>query len=207
MESSGCALARALHDGTHMEVPLQITFRGMDPSAAIESAIRERAARLERFHDRMTRCHVTVDVPHRRHAQGRLFALRIDITTPATEIVVTRDPAEDHSHEDFRAVLRDAFNAAARQLEDDVRRRRGDVKAHEEPPIGRVARLLATSGYEFLVTPDELEVYFHENSVVGRSFGELEVGSEVRFTLAPNESAKGPQASSVEPVGRPRRSR
>jgi hypothetical protein len=27
-------------------------------------------------------------------------------------------------------VVRDAFNAAARQLEDEVRRRRGDVKSH-----------------------------------------------------------------------------
>lgn len=114
-----------------MQLPLQITFRGMDPSAAIEHTVHERAARLERFHDRITRCHVTIDVPHRRHAQGNLFSVRIDITTPAREIAVTRDPSADHTHEDFKVVLRDAFNAAARQLEDHVRRRRGDVKTHE----------------------------------------------------------------------------
>jgi ribosome-associated translation inhibitor RaiA len=116
-----------------MQLPLQITFRGMAPSVTIEQSVRERAARLERFHDRITRCHVTIDVPHRRHAQGNLFAVRIDITTPAREIAVTRDPPADHTHEDFKAVLRDAFNAAARQLEDHVRRRRGDVKTHGEP--------------------------------------------------------------------------
>jgi ribosome-associated translation inhibitor RaiA len=116
-----------------MQIPMQITFRGMAPSAAIEQAVHERAAHLERFYDRITRCHVTIDLPHRRHAQGNLFAVRIDITTPAREIVVTRDPSADHTHEDFRAVLRDAFSAAARQLEDHVRRRRGDVKTHEGP--------------------------------------------------------------------------
>jgi ribosomal subunit interface protein len=105
----------------------------MDSSPAIEDNIRERAARLERFHDRITRCHVTVDVPHRHQTKGKLFAVRIDITTPAREIAVTRAPSADHTHEDFRAVLRDAFNAAARQLEDDVRRRRGDVKTHGGP--------------------------------------------------------------------------
>jgi len=116
-----------------MKLPLQITFRGMAPSAAIEDAVHERAARLERFHPRITRCHVTIDLPHRRHAQGNLFAVRIDITTPAREIAVTRDPSGDHTHEDFEVVLRDAFNAATRQLEDHVRRRRGDVKTHEVP--------------------------------------------------------------------------
>jgi len=107
-----------------MEIPLQITFRSMDPSASIESVIRERVSKLGRFHDRITRCHVTVDVPHRHHAQGKLFAVRIDITTPGGEIVVTRDPASDHSHEDFAVVVRDAFDAATRQLEDELRRRR-----------------------------------------------------------------------------------
>lgn len=100
--------------------------------------------------------------------------------------------------------MRNAFSAAARQLEDEVRRRRGDVKAHEESDIGRIARLFAAKGYGFLVTPDELEVYFHRNSVVGASFDGLAIGSEVRFTLAPNESKKGPQASSVQLVGRAR---
>jgi cold shock CspA family protein len=173
----------------------------MAPSSAIEDAIRERVARLERFHDRITRCHVTVDVPHRHHTKGNLFAVRLDITTPAREIAVTRDPREDYTHEDFNVVLRDAFSAAVRQLEDDVRRRRGDVKTHEEPSVGRIARLFARKGYGFLVTPDEVEVYFHKNSVVGGSFADLEIGSVVRFVLAPDESRKGPQASSVELVG------
>lgn len=104
-----------------MQLPLQITFRGMDPSEAIESMIRERAARLERFHDRVVRCHVIVDVPHRHHRKGRLYAVRVDVTTPTGEIAATRDPSLDHSHQDFNVVVRDAFDAIARQLEDEVR--------------------------------------------------------------------------------------
>lgn len=174
----------------------------MEPSAAIESIIRERATRLERFNDRIVRCHVVVDMPHRHQKKGRLYAVRIDVTTPTGEIAATRDPPDDHSHQDLNVVLRDSFDAITRQLEDDVRRRRGDVKAHEEPELGRVARLFPNYGFGFLVTPDELEVYFHENSVVGGAFADLSVGDEVRYTLAPDESEKGPQASTVQVHGR-----
>jgi ribosomal subunit interface protein len=112
----------------------------MDHSDAIEAVIRERAARLERFHDRIVRCHVVVDVPHRHQRKGRLFAVRLDLTTPTGELVVKRDPPEDHSHEDFYVVVRDAFDAMARQLEDEVRRRRGDVKTHQTSPLGATRR-------------------------------------------------------------------
>jgi cold shock CspA family protein len=55
-------------------------------------------------------------------------------------------------------------------------------------------------GYGFLETPDGRELYFHEHSVLDGGFPELEVGSEVRFIEEPGE--KGPQATTVTPVGR-----
>lgn len=107
----------------------------MDPSEAVESLIRERVGRLERFEDRIIACHVVVDVPHRHQAKGRHFAVRLDIATPDGEIAVTRDPAQDGSHEEMSIVVRDAFDAARRILEDDARRRRGDVKTHSTPTL------------------------------------------------------------------------
>jgi ribosome-associated translation inhibitor RaiA len=123
-------MARRVQSPAPMQSPLKITFRGMDPSEAVAALIRERAARLERFHDRIVRCHVVVDLPHKHHRKGHHFAVRLDITTPTGQLAVTRDPPLDSTHEDFHAVVRDAFDAAARQLEDEARRRRGDVKAH-----------------------------------------------------------------------------
>ncbi len=108
-----------------MQVPLQITFRGVDHSDSIEAIIRERAARLERFHHHIIRCHVTVDQPHRHRSQGRPFSVHIDITTPGGTVALTRDPS-DRDHEQFSVVVRDAFDAVARQLEEEARRRRGD---------------------------------------------------------------------------------
>jgi len=110
-----------------MQLPLQITFRQMDPSPALEQRIRELAARLEKFSSRITRCQVVVEpTPHHQH-QGRLHDIRIDITLPGGEIAIHRAHPADQAHEDPYVALRDAFRAARRKLEDYERRRR-DVK-------------------------------------------------------------------------------
>jgi ribosomal subunit interface protein len=109
-----------------MQVPLQITFREMAPSAAVDARVREKATWLEQFCDDITACHVVVEERHRHQHQGRLFHVRIDLTVPNKVLVVNRDPHEHHTHEDVYVAIRDAFDAARRQLEDYVRVQRGD---------------------------------------------------------------------------------
>ena len=65
-----------------METPLQIAFHNMDSSPAIETAIRERVAKLEQFYDRITRCRVTFDAPHQHKTHGKRYQVRIDIAGP-----------------------------------------------------------------------------------------------------------------------------
>ena len=114
-----------------MQAPLQITFRGMQPSPALEQKIREWAAKLERFHDRITGCRVVVEAPHRHHSKGRLFAVHVDLTVPGHEILASKGTGANHAHENAHIAVRDAFGATVRQLEELVRRMRGDVKHHE----------------------------------------------------------------------------
>ena len=113
-----------------MQIPLQITFQNMDPSDAIEAHVREKAARLERFSEHVTSCRVTVEAPHKHKHKGTIYEVKIDITVPGSEIVVSKHPGENHAHEDVYVAIRDAFDAAKRQLEDHVRRRRHQVKRH-----------------------------------------------------------------------------
>jgi ribosomal subunit interface protein len=183
-----------------MAIRLEISFKDLEPSPAIEARIREKAARLERFHERIVGCHVTVEAPHRRHRHGKLYRIRIDLSLPGKDVFVDRAGPQDHAHEDVYVAIRDAFDAAVRQLEDHARRMRGDVKAHEVPDHGRIARLLGD--YGFIDDTDGREVYFHRNSVVDGSFEQLNVGDEVRLTIDEEEGLKGPQASSVRPVGK-----
>lgn len=111
-----------------MTIPVQVTFRDVDSSPAVEAAIREHAAKFERFHGRITGCHVTVESPHHRGHQGRLYNVRIEIVIPGGTINATHSHGKDRAHEDVYVAIRDAFNAAARQLEDRARIDRHEVK-------------------------------------------------------------------------------
>ena len=113
-----------------MDNALQIHFKNMDTSPALEQAVRERLERLERFHDHIISGRVTIEAPHKHHQKGNLHHLRIKLTVPGDEIVVQRSPDDNKSHEDPYVVVRDAFDSVRRQLEDYMRKRRGDVKRH-----------------------------------------------------------------------------
>ncbi len=112
---------------------IQITFKGIEHSQAVEDDIREKARKLERFSGRILSCHVVIEAPHQRHHKGNIYSTHIDLKMPGMEIVVGRDPMLNHAHEDIYVAIRDAFDAAVRKLEDYVRKQRGDVKTHEAP--------------------------------------------------------------------------
>jgi cold shock CspA family protein/ribosome-associated translation inhibitor RaiA len=185
-----------------MQLPLQIAFRNMEGTESIDAQIRRRAEDLDHFYDRIMGCRVVVESAHRHHHQGRIYHVRIDLTVPGGEIVVNRDPAEHHAHEDLHVAIRDAFDAARRQLEDHVRHARGQTKTHEAPDHGRIVRLFPAEGYGFIAAADGEEIYMHRNSVAGDAFDKLQIGDEVRYVVHPGEGEKGPQASTVIPVGK-----
>jgi cold shock CspA family protein/ribosome-associated translation inhibitor RaiA len=185
-----------------MQLPLQITFRNMEPSPTVEAHIRERAEALDRFFGRIMACRVVVEARARRHRKGKLYHLRVDLTVPGREIVVERDPAEHHAHEDILVAVRDAFDAARRQLEDHARTSRGDIKAHEIPRHGHVARLFEEKGNGFIRSSEGDEIYMHQNAVTGAGFAALSEGDEVRYVLHEGEGEKGPQASTVVAIGK-----
>lgn len=105
-----------------MQLPVDITFKDLDKSEALEARIREWVDKLERVYDRIVRCEVLVETPHRHHRNGRQYHVRVRLTVPGGEIVVSHDPGPDGAHEDAYVALRDTFNAARRQLEDHVRK-------------------------------------------------------------------------------------
>jgi ribosomal subunit interface protein len=180
---------------------LQITFRNIDASPAVEAKIHERARELEQFFDRIVSCRVVIEAPNRRR-HGDLYHIRVDLKVPGDEIVVKRAPPEHHAHEDIYVAVRDCFDAVQRQLEDHVRRRRGDVKVHDVPSHGRIGSLIAERDYGFINASDGSEVYFHRNAVANGGFEKLQVGDEVRFSLHSGEGEKGPQASAVVSIGK-----
>lgn len=174
-----------------MQIPLQISVRGMPHSPALDAQIQERAARLEQFHPRITRCRVVVEELARHHRQGRSFSVRVEIRAPDHEEIV----ASRKHDEDVHVALRDAFDAAVRQLEDEVRKHRGDVKAHETVQHGQISRIVAEEGFGFVTTSDGRELYFSRENVVDPEFEHLRRGDAVQFLEA--AGAEGLQAKRV----------
>ena len=93
-----------------MQKKLQIVFRGIDQSDAIEEAVHKKVEKLERQHDRITSCRVALDAPHKHHHKGKLFQVTVHVTTPEGDVSVSSD------EEDLYVALRNAFNASGRQL-------------------------------------------------------------------------------------------
>jgi hypothetical protein len=102
-----------------MSIAIQISFRGINKSAAVESAIRQHATRLEPFAHRIKRLHVAVGMPQHNRHHGNHYAVRIEIATLSGEPFVTDDAPLDDGHKDFQTVLKNAFDAAERHLQDD----------------------------------------------------------------------------------------
>lgn len=183
-----------------MQIPVQVTFRNMDHSPLLEGRVREEAAKLERYFDRIMGCRVVVEAHHHHHHKGNLYHLRIDLTVPGAELVVSREPAQHHAHEDVYVAIRDAFDDITRQLEDHARKRRDDVKYHETPSHGRIREIMPAANYGIIETSDGREIHFTRNSVVDSDFDKLDVGDEVRF--AEIEGEDGPAASTVHLMGK-----
>jgi len=180
-----------------MDIPLKVEFRNMDRSDAVEARVRERAQKLERFFDHIIGCRVAVEAPHRHHNKGNHYHVRIVIEVPGRDIVVSHDPGDRNAHSDVYVAVRDAFAAAQRQVEDYVRKLKGQVKAHEAPPSGRVLRVFPEEGYGFIELSDGQEVYFHRNAVIDNGFDHLRAGTAVRVEYVLGESAEGAQATTV----------
>lgn len=176
-----------------MQRPLSITARDFTLSEAFETEIREKAAALDTYFNKIIGCDVTVEAPVDHHRKGGPFTVRIRLTVPGKELMTNRQ-----NEEGLAAAIREAFDAIRRQLEDYVRELRGHVKTHEEAPQARVSKLLGD--YGFLETPDGREIYFHRNSVLNDGFEKLRVGTHVRFVE--EQGDEGPQASTVSVVER-----
>jgi ribosomal subunit interface protein len=169
----------------------------MSLSKSATHSIEQKAAKLEQFYDHIIGCRVMVETPHRHKNQGSMFNVRIDLTVPGGELIVKREP-----NQDVYVAIRDAFDAAQRQLKSYAHRRRGDVKTHANNGagdgiadmekistgvaisslgLGHVSKVYVEEGFGYLETEDGREVYFNDYCMMDGELDSLEVGMPVRF--------------------------
>lgn len=175
--------------------PIEITFRGLPHSADLEHKVQQHLEHLTTLHDKIHGCHAVIEPDQRRQTSGNHYHVRLHVHVPGKELVVGKHPTHDGYTDPYLAV-NDAFKALERQLDDYVRQHRRETKDHFDARAqGRVARLFLDDDYGFLESFEGHQVYFHRNSVTNVDFGDLTVGTEVRFVEV--EGEKGPQASTV----------
>lgn len=177
-----------------MQVPLEISTRGIDLSDPLDAELRKRAAKLERYYNRITSCRIAVEAPTgNHHHEGGPYRVRVDVTVPGSELIA------DKSAEEVFAAVRDAFNAMDRQVETFSQKQRGDVKTPVGPPEGQVIRTFEDEGFGFIAAADGREIYFHKNAVLDPpGFEKLRIGARVRYVE--EQGFEGPQASTVSLV-------
>lgn len=175
-----------------MAIPLQVTFRNVPHSAALENNIRNHAEKLLVFFSQIMACKVVIDMPQKHHHQGKLYNVRINLAVPGKELVATR-----YMNEDFFVALREAFDNAKRQLEElNIQKHSNGRPANNKFPMyGYVSQLFPQEGYGFIETTDGHEVYFNQ-CVVHPTYKQLTIGMRVQFLEELGE--KGPQASRVK---------
>jgi cold shock CspA family protein len=184
-----------------MQIPLEITCRNVHKSDQLVELIQKKVNSLEKVCDYITQCNVVIEKPLRHGDVGNPYQVRLDITVPpGHKIEVVKEPNKTEFRDPLYATVRNAFDAARRQLQKLVELQRGEVKAHIEPDDeGIVVKLF--DDYGFLESLTGRDIYFHKNSVVNHDFVRLEIGTAVRFVEEMGED--GPQASTVRIVDKP----
>ena len=182
-----------------MDRPLEIAFHNMMPSSAIETEIRKHVDKLEHRFGRLVGCHVSVEAPHKHHRTGNLYEVHITLSLPGHDLTVSRQPQkarERYAHPDIHSSIRDAFNAAERQLEAF----KGVVREDTSKPSGsalsgQVTLIEPGADHGFILNSSGSQLYFHRDSLTNARFDELKEGDLVHYVE--EAGGTGPVAAKV----------
>lgn len=175
-----------------MQVPTQITFRGLPHSDAVKEHIEEKVAKIQHFCQSVIACHVVLEFENKNQHRGNLHNTRVTVTVPGRELVSTHNEAED-----MYVSIRTSFDDMTRQVEEYVRDMR-DGKNHQPMLYGKIVRLFNGDGFGFIESEDGTEFYFNANHVSQPDFAKLSVGMPVHFVQ--EEGHDGPQAHRVKVI-------
>ena len=108
-----------------MQLPVNITYRGLEKTEQIDDLVSDYAARLEKFCDHINRCDVAIEQPNHAHQKGNPFRVRIDLTVaPRHELVAEETQNDNGAHQPLSKVIHDAFKTMERQLRHLVEKQR-----------------------------------------------------------------------------------
>src|SRR6266853_5969403 len=108
-----------------MQLPVKISYRGLEKSAQIDNLVLDKATRLDKFCDHINRCDVAIEQPNHAHHKGNQYRVRIDVTVPpGHELVADEKQMDNGAHAALTKVIHDAFKTMERQLRHLVEKQR-----------------------------------------------------------------------------------
>ncbi len=186
-----------------MQIAPEIVYRDVERSEWVESYVLERMRRLDKFAQGITRCHVTLTREQASRQKGNRYSVMVEVRVPPQhDLAIKKEKEIREMRTQLPAVINLAFAAIERQLKKTAALRRYELKDHNDEQSRGIVEQLLADGYGFIRTVDDnRQFYFHRNSVLHDGFERLAIGTEVRFSA--EEGEQGPQASSVQIVGKP----
>jgi len=189
-----------------MQIPLQVTYRHVEKTEAIESLVQEKVQKLQQVCSQLNSCRVAIERAQVHPDSGSPFSVRIDMTVPPHhELCVTKSPDVGKQYVPLDAVIRDAFDAARHRLA-ELNERQHDHMVKDRPEqeaIAIVTALYPEQGYGILKSLEGDEVYFNRNSIVNGDFDRLKIGTGVQCVARVAEGDIPFRASTVRVVNQP----
>ena len=115
-----------------MSNEFQIVYHNIEQSDSITEAVQKRVDKLRRYCSDIIGGRVVLDCPHNNHHKGKVYSVALELQTPNKPVMVTQEQHDNHAHEDLYVAIRDAFNAAERQLK-SVDKKHRKAAVHKNP--------------------------------------------------------------------------
>jgi ribosomal subunit interface protein len=175
-----------------MKIPPEITYRGVEKTAAIEALLDEKIAKLERVCDHISSCHIAIEKDQDRPRDRSPYRVRLDITVPPShELAAESTMGHQTQYAELDTVIRDVFDKAWRQLRELSKQQqeydKGKINDGAQDTTALVTKLFPDQGYGFLKTLDGQDIHFSYNSVTHDDFDRLGIGTGVRFEAIEDE--------------------
>lgn len=95
-----------------MNPNVNVVYRDLDASPALNDTIQKKFEKLERFTDDIIYKRIVLDTPHNHKHKGKLFRASIELDMKGKPLTVS------HDDESIHVAVRDAFNTAERKLKE-----------------------------------------------------------------------------------------
>ena len=145
-----------------MKIPLQISTRKISLSSVAIDIIKQKVNKLESFCDKIIACRIMVETPHRHKHQGTLYNVSIGISIPGAELSVKKE-----ANEDIYVAIRDAFEAARRQIIQYFQKRKS--KQPRQPRDSVENTPVEASAAELISSASFLDDYSLNDPTLGKS--------------------------------------